>query len=142
MCPCKVIEQTLTHFLLLMWASSFRYCRQVATPSIIRLNVLLRNKCIVKEQRLIVLNSVYRIQLFLCRPTSIVTIVRFVAFHNFVTVYYCHGLLRPKFINNDIRDWSLITGRAGLQNGKIAGSKLFAPPPPDRVKLFTPPPPF
>ena len=28
-----------------------------------------------------------------------------------------------------IRDWSLITGR-GLQNGKIAGPKLFAPPPP------------
>ena len=31
----------------------------------------------------------------------------------------------------------------GLQNGKIAGPKLFAPPPPpppqDRVKLFAPP---
>ena len=25
-------------------------------------------------------------------------------------------------------DWSLITGRSGLQNGKIAGPKLFAPP--------------
>ena len=42
----------------------------------------------------------------------------------------------------NIRDWSLITGRGGggLQNGKIAGPKLFAPPPPqDRVKLFAPP---
>ena len=29
-----------------------------------------------------------------------------------------------------VRDWSLITGRGGLQNGKIAGLKLFAPPPP------------
>ena len=39
-----------------------------------------------------------------------------------------------------IRDWSLITGRGGgLQNGKIAGLKLFAPPPQDRVKLFMPP---
>ena len=40
---------------------------------------------------------------------------------------------------SDIRDWSLITGRGGLQNGKIAGPKLFAPPPQDRVKLFAPP---
>ena len=40
-----------------------------------------------------------------------------------------------------VRDWLLIMGRGGLQNGKIAGPKLFAPPPPqDRVKL--PPPPF
>ena len=38
-----------------------------------------------------------------------------------------------------LRDWSLITGRGGLQNGKIAGPKLFAPPPQDRVKLFAPP---
>ena len=38
-----------------------------------------------------------------------------------------------------VRDWSLITGRGGLQNGKIAGPKLFAPPPQDRVKLFAPP---
>ena len=38
-----------------------------------------------------------------------------------------------------LRDWSLITGRGGLQNGKIAGPKLFAPPPQDRVKLFVPP---
>ena len=37
------------------------------------------------------------------------------------------------------RDWSLITGRGGLQNGKIADPKLFVPPPQDRVKLFTPP---
>ena len=37
------------------------------------------------------------------------------------------------------RDWSLITGRGGLQNGKIAGPKLFAPPPQDMVKLFVPP---
>ena len=27
-----------------------------------------------------------------------------------------------------LRDWSLIRGRGGLQNGKIAGPKLFAPP--------------
>ena len=44
------------------------------------------------------------------------------------------------------RDWSLIMGRGGgLQNRKIAGLKVFAPPPPqDMVKLFahTPPPPF
>ena len=39
-----------------------------------------------------------------------------------------------------LRDWSLITGRGGLQNGKIAGPKLFAPPPQGRVKLFAPPP--
>ena len=38
-----------------------------------------------------------------------------------------------------IRDWSLIMGRGGLQNGKIAGPKLFAPPPQDRVKLLAPP---
>ena len=41
-------------------------------------------------------------------------------------------------------DWSSITGRWGLQNGKIAGPKLFAPPPSlpqDRVTLFAPPPP-
>ena len=38
-----------------------------------------------------------------------------------------------------LRDWSLITGRGGLQNGKIAGPKRFAPPPQDRVKLFAPP---
>ena len=42
--------------------------------------------------------------------------------------------------NCPLRDWSLITGRGGLQNGKIAGPKLFAPPPQDRVKLFAPPP--
>ena len=40
---------------------------------------------------------------------------------------------------NFVRDWSLIMGRGGLQNGKIAGLKLFAPPPQDRVKLFAPP---
>ena len=39
----------------------------------------------------------------------------------------------------EVRDWSLITGRGGLQNGKIAGPKLFAPPPQDTVKLFVPP---
>ena len=38
-----------------------------------------------------------------------------------------------------VRDWSLITGRGGLQNGKIAGPKLFTPPPQDRVKLLAPP---
>ena len=26
------------------------------------------------------------------------------------------------------RDWSLITGSGGLENGKIAGPKLFVPP--------------
>ena len=31
-------------------------------------------------------------------------------------------------------------GEGGLQNGKTAGAKLFAPPPQDRVKLFAPPP--
>ena len=41
--------------------------------------------------------------------------------------------------SSTIRDWSLIMGRGGLQNGKIAGPKLFAPPPQDRVKLFTAP---
>ena len=42
--------------------------------------------------------------------------------------------------SNKLRDRSLITGRGGLQNGKIAGPKPFAPPPQDRVKLFAPPP--
>ena len=37
-----------------------------------------------------------------------------------------------------LRDWSF-TGRGGLQNGKIAGPKLFVPPPQDRVKLLAPP---
>ena len=32
-------------------------------------------------------------------------------------------------LKSSLRDWSLITGRGGLQNGKIAGPKLFAPPP-------------
>ena len=32
-------------------------------------------------------------------------------------------------VYRSIRDWSLITGKGGgLQNGKIAGPKLFAPP--------------
>ena len=39
-----------------------------------------------------------------------------------------------------IRDWSLITGRGGLQNGKIAGPKLFAPPPSRQGKTFCAPP--
>ena len=30
-------------------------------------------------------------------------------------------------------------GEGGYKNGKIAGPKLFAPPPQDRVKLFVPP---
>ena len=30
-------------------------------------------------------------------------------------------------------------GEGGLQNGKIAGPKLFAPPPQDGVKLYMPP---
>ena len=36
----------------------------------------------------------------------------------------------------------LLRGGGGLQNGKIAGPKLFTPPPQDRLKLFVPPPPF
>ena len=38
--------------------------------------------------------------------------------------------------------WAGGGGGGGLQNGKIAGLKLFAPPPPpeDRVKLVLPPP--
>ena len=28
-----------------------------------------------------------------------------------------------------LRDWSLITGRGKLQNGKIADPELFSPPP-------------
>ena len=39
-----------------------------------------------------------------------------------------------KLISNTI--W---LGRGGLQNGKIVGPKLFAPPPQDRLKMFTPP---
>ena len=39
-----------------------------------------------------------------------------------------------------IRDWSLITGRGGgLQNRKIAGPKLFAPPPSRQGKTFCAP---
>ena len=64
-----------------------------------------------------------------------------------VSVYICDGPLAiPKCGLSAIhgfpdqtaplRDWSLITGRGGLQNGKIAGPKLFAPPPPS---LFAPP---
>ena len=49
----------------------------------------------------------------------------------------CHGLgygqkkVRWQNTYLTLRDWSLITGRGGggLQNGKIAGPKLFAPPP-------------
>ena len=44
-----------------------------------------------------------------------------------------------------LRDWSLITGTGGgLQNGKIEGPKLFAPPPSRQGKTFhaPPPPPF
>ena len=43
--------------------------------------------------------------------------------------------------NMRIGDQSLITGRGELQNGKITGPKLFAPPTPspqDRVKVFAP----
>ena len=43
-------------------------------------------------------------------------------------------------LGESLRDWSLITGRGGPQNGKIAGQKAFAPPPPqDRVKLSASP---
>ena len=39
-------------------------------------------------------------------------------------------------INSVLRDWSLIMGRGGLQNWKIAGPKLFAPPPSRQGKTF------
>ena len=39
-----------------------------------------------------------------------------------------------------VRDWSLITGRGGLQMEKIAGLKLFASPPSRQGKSFRPPP--
>ena len=42
-------------------------------------------------------------------------------------------------IDLNVRDWSLITGRGGLQNGKIAGPKLFATPLKAGIKLFAPP---
>ena len=45
-----------------------------------------------------------------------------------------------KVMENKFRDWSLITGRGGLQNGKIAGPKLFAPPPSRQGKTFLAPP--
>ena len=51
--------------------------------------------------------------------------------------FFIHTTCKLFFIL--LRDWSLITGRGGLQNGKITGPKLFAPPPQDRVKLFAPP---
>ena len=37
-------------------------------------------------------------------------------------------ILKEPYYTALLRDWSLITGRGGLQNGKIAGPKLFAPP--------------
>ena len=44
-------------------------------------------------------------------------------------------------MQNGIKGLVINYGEGGLQNGKIAGPKLFAPPPPqDRVKLFAPPP--
>ena len=53
----------------------------------------------------------------------------------------CYRETGPDFLQvgcrNMLSDWSLITRRRGLQNGKIAGPKPFAPPPiQDRVKLF------
>ena len=57
-----------------------------------------------------------------------------------------HKLIKPtaqhnvKTVTRLIRDWSLITGRGGLQNGKIAGPKLFAPPPSRQGKTFCAPP--
>ena len=36
--------------------------------------------------------------------------------------------LNQNLFKQIIRDWSLITGRGGLQNVKIAGPKLFVPP--------------
>ena len=56
--------------------------------------------------------------------------------YNFVNTYFSFKIENKRIL---IRDWSLITGRGGLQNGKIAGPKLFAPPPQDRIKLFAPP---
>ena len=48
--------------------------------------------------------------------------------------------LRSKGVSyKGVRDWSLIMGGGGLQNGKITGPKLFAPPH-DKVKLFAPSP--
>ena len=38
-----------------------------------------------------------------------------------------------------LRDWSLFTGRGGLQNWKVTGSKLVVPP--LKVKTFSDPPP-
>ena len=53
---------------------------------------------------------------------------------------YNYVLFKKRRNTPSLRDWSLITGRGGgLQNGKIAGPKLFAPPPQDWVKLFAPP---
>ena len=49
----------------------------------------------------------------------------------FMVTKMTHNFLNTTVAKTDIRrvrDWSLITGRGGLQNGKIAGPKLFAPP--------------
>ena len=69
---------------------------------------------------------------FKCRPTEPRTCKR-------QTQEKKHSL--PRGAGLLFRDWSLITGRGGLQNGKIAGPKLFAPPPPSRQgKTFRAPP--
>ena len=39
-----------------------------------------------------------------------------------------------------LRDWSLITGRGGLQNGKNRGSETFCAPPSRQGKTFCAPP--
>ena len=54
-------------------------------------------------------------------------------------VYPGRGALFILF-HHSLRDWSLITGRGGLKNGKIAGPKLFAPPPSRQGKTFRAPP--
>ena len=47
------------------------------------------------------------------------------------------GLLKNTTISETFKGLVINYGEGGLQNGKIAGPKLFAPQ--DRVKLFVPP---
>ena len=54
-------------------------------------------------------------------------------FMKFVTDDLVHASLRKGLVIN------YGEGGGGLQNGKIAGLKLFAPPSQDRVKKFAPP---
>ena len=69
---------------------------------------------------------------------------KFVIFQAFCLMI-CNCIYDPVHLGDKfIRDWSLITGRGGLQNGKMAGLKLLAAPPPYRQgKTFSAsPPPF